>query len=157
MKLLLAIAALLVLAAVACTKDDAERIRQANSAAATESAKAISTPFDPEQLVGTISVFDLRDGDCFNLEGPSPAFLDTLEGEETTEVLFVPCSGDWEHRVVNSFVVDRDGDLPAIDYFDEIAFAECHRLYDWYLGPTAESWDVGDRTIACIQDNPTAP
>ncbi len=121
---------------VACTAD-AERIREANAAAGSSNAI--------DQLAGQISVFDLRDGDCFDAPEIAGSGLFNLE-----DVKLVGCSGEWSFLALNSFVVARDGDYPGEDYFMEEGYRRCDRLADTYLFPLPESWEFGDRTVMCI-------
>ena len=120
---------------VACT-GDAERIREANAAAGSSNAI--------DQSAGQISVFDLRDGDCFDAPEIAGSGLLNLE-----DVKLVGCSGKWSFLALNSFVVDRGGDYPGEDYFMEEGYRRCDRLADTYLFPLPESWELGDRTVMC--------
>ena len=121
---------------VACAAD-AERIREANAAASSSNAI--------DQLAGQISVFDLRDGDCFDAPEIAGTGLFNLE-----DVKLVGCSGEWSFLALNSFVVDRGGDYPGEDYFMEEGYRRCDRLADTYLFPLPESWELGDRTVMCV-------
>ena len=120
---------------------DKERIRDSNEAARE------GQTFNPDELSGTISVFDLRDGDCFN--APTVPEFGIVDFEDVELVL---CSGDWRYRVLNSFAVDREGSYPGDEYFTEEADFRCHRLYGVFLFPLAESWALGDRTVSCLQE-----
>ena len=135
--LFIALGGLLTL--VACTAD-AERIREANTAAASGSGNS-------DQLTGKISVFDLRDGDCFNA-----AEIPDSETVDFEQVELVPCSSDWVYRALNSFVVDRQGQYPGEDYFMAEGDRLCNRLAGVYLFPLPESWELGDRAVACLME-----
>jgi len=140
MKLLL-ISTILLLTILGCSTDK-ERIRDLNEATGKTQV------FDPDTVGGTIDTFDLRDGDCFN-----SASLAGL-GEEFgifEEVELVPCSGDWQFRILNSFLIS-DTKLPSDLGFLELGEAKCHRLYTFAFFPTSESWELGDRTFSCIQE-----
>jgi len=129
---------------MACGPSDKERIRDMNESALVEQS------FDPDALGGTISVFDIRDGDCFNAGLPSEyGATDTFE-----EVELVSCSGEWEYRVLDSFVVNRQGAYPGKDYFYDQAQLYCHRLWDFIFFPITESWELEDRTVQCLQESP---
>ena len=104
---------------------------------------------------GTEDVFSLRVGDCFD---------DDLGAEgEIFSVAAVPCDEPHDNEIFYAF------DLPAGDYpgdvrIDEAAFAECTTSFETYVGieyaaselavtylsPTPDSWDAGDREIACL-------
>ena len=126
------------MALVACTAD-AERIREANEAAADSSSVI-------DQMTGKISVFDLRDGDCFDApEIPGGSGLFDLE-----DVKLLGCSGDWSFVALNSFVVDRGGGYPGENYFMAEGNRRCDPLSNIYLFPMQDSWELGDRTVMCI-------
>ncbi len=128
-----------LLTLVACTTDE-DRIKEANTAAASGGQSG-----DSGQLTGKISIFDLRDGDCFNAP--------TVPGSETVnmeDVELVPCSGDWVYQALSSFVVALDGDYPGEDYFVAQVDSRCDRLSNTYIFPVAESWALGDRAVSCL-------
>ena len=135
--LLVLVGGLLVL--IGCT-DNREKIRAANQAAASSSISSV-------EETGKISVFDLRDGDCFNA-----ARIVGTEVEDLENVELVPCSGDWGYRVLSSFVVSLDGDYPGDDYFTNEADRRCGRLTTFFLSPHPDSWEFGDRSVMCLQD-----
>ncbi|MDA1228982.1 MAG: septum formation family protein [Chloroflexi bacterium] len=110
---------------------------------------ATPVPSPTPVLSAKISSFDLRDGDCFNWRGGDPI----QTGVDIYDVELVPCSGDWGQRILNSFVVDRNGNYPGDDLFDRLAFENCDRRYNKTILPTRESWESGDRTISCVQDS----
>jgi len=129
-----------LLTLVACTTDE-DRIKEANTAAASSGQSG-----DSGQLTGKISVFDLRDGDCFN----APK-IPGGESVNMEDVELVSCSDDWIYRALSSFVVTLDGDYPGQDYFVAQAGSICDPSTGFYLFPMLETWAVGDRVIACIQ------
>ena len=122
-------------------KTDAERIQEANAAAATG-------PGASEQFTGKISAFDLRDGDCFNA-----ALVSESEKVDFGDVELVPCTGSWVYQAKNSFLVNRDGDFPGYDYFTSEGDRRCHLSSVVYLHPTLESWNLGDRVVSCLAQN----
>ena len=92
---------------IACTTD-AQRIEEANDAAriSQENATSVigSNPSLPAssssatlQRSGEISIFDVRDWDCFD---------DTAEIGELESIDIVDCNGNWEERALDSFVVE---------------------------------------------------
>ncbi len=103
---------------------------------------------------GTEDVFALEVGDCFD---------DPDEFGEIASVDVVPCSEPHDNEIFHTFDLP-DGALPDTDAIDEAAFAGCLPAFEQYVGasyqessldisylsPTAESWDRGDREIACL-------
>lgn len=104
---------------------------------------------------GTTSVFDLKKGDCFNQP----------DDEVVTGVASVKCDEPHDYEIYGA-VNHPGGDDAA--YPGESAVAavvdtecgalfepfvgtsyEASELYIYYLAPTAESWDNGDREILC--------
>ena len=94
---------------------------------------------------GTSSVFDLTDGDCFNVADPIQT------GSDYEEVTEVPCTGQWDYRVVDSFSVSGTGTFPGDDYFVNEADRRCGSSYDFSFFPTAKSWDLGHRAVTCLK------
>ena len=90
-----------------------------------------------------MSVFDLRAGDCYIDSG--------LAEVDTVDVL--DCSDpSATYRVLHLARVAQDGVFPGVDYLDRQAFDQCPSSTDIYLGPTAGSWELGDRTITCLEE-----
>ena len=128
------------LAVVAACTTDAQRIREANEAAAVGSKTS-------GVLTGKISAFDIRDGHCFDAP-PVPG----TGAVDLYDVKLVSCSGNWGFRSLNSFVVDLDGDYPGVSYWARVTDTQCHRLTDIIIYPTPESWEHGDRTVSCLME-----
>lgn len=104
---------------------------------------------------GTESVFDLREGDCF----------DEPDADEVADVTTVPCAQPHDLEVYLTFTLPMDDDapfpddatleshvddtcLPAFDTFVGQAFAESD-LDVFTFEPTVESWAEGDRAVTC--------
>ena len=68
------------------------------------------------------------------------------------KVVLVPCSIDWEFKVISSFTVSGLFSYPNEDYFAEEAYKRCDQRYTVFLFPRKESWDIGDRTINCLEE-----
>jgi hypothetical protein len=102
--------------------------------------------FDPDQLYGNIDTWDIRVGDCFNV----PPELKDPDTGDWIEVQLVPCSVDWQYRALNAFTVESS--IFSLSLFEQEVVDKCHRLFDWYLKPTQETWDTGDRQIMCLQE-----
>lgn len=143
---------LIALFSLAC-ETDAQRIREANKAAQqskrTPTPEATSTPSPtPSAMAATMSVFDVRDGDCLSFLGALD-FQDTVRLEE---VELVECSGPWEARVLSSFVIDLESPYPGEDYFMSQWREQCDRRSTLPIYPLPESWALGDRTVNCLQE-----
>jgi hypothetical protein len=126
----------IALAAVGSDDDQDGRIEGSNIAAGEGGAS--------DGGAGEISTFELRVGDCFE-----SSVLDGREEVELDAVDRVNCEGEWDGRVSESFL------LPGSDYPGEAAIEDevsqrCPALTDYYLFPTEETWDLGDRAILCI-------
>ena len=131
MSMYLVFCTLVLMVVLTSCETDADRIREANEAASGQGA------FDPDTLGGTISVFDLRDGDCFN--GARVPLGETID---VYDVELVACTGGWDYRVLNTFNIDQDGPYPGEQYFDNQANVRCHRLFDFFIFPLDESWEL---------------
>ena len=103
------------------------------------------------------SSFSLAKGDCFDVPGSN-------FDENVYDVDEVPCTGEHEGEVF-AVVPLSGGDFPGDDRVTDIAEDKCWTLQDayvldhwslppeadvYYLTPTAESWDWGDREITCV-------
>ena len=95
----------------------------------------------------TIWVFDLRPGHCVSsfkaVSGPS---------SDTEEAYVVPCSGSWAFRVENTFVVDAGGPYPGEMFLANQAAERCNIAANFYMSPTQDSWDRGDRVVTCMYE-----
>ena len=94
-----------------------------------------------------IRALGVSDGDCLDFT--------------KSDVELVPCTGEWEYRVIGLFEVDLEGEYPRDgleeqrepDLFETEAALQCDIRYTHYLPPTAESWRGGDRVVTCFQEN----
>jgi hypothetical protein len=121
------------------------------SVSAVESAAASAG----EGSGDTISVFDLAVGDCFNAP----------EGETVSEVELVDCAEPHQYEAYHAEDHPAAGDEAYIgdaamtEYADEVCLGQFESfvgtpweesaLNYFYLQPTAETWDIGDREILC--------
>ena len=119
---------------------DAQRVREANETSATP--VPTDTPLSAE-----IRAIEIQEGDCINSTLP--------EGISIEVVVIVPCSGTWQYRVLNSFQVAESGDYPGEEFFDQQFSERCDRRATFYLFPPADGWELGDRTVNCLQEAPT--
>ncbi len=135
---MLLVALLSITLSMAACEDDAQSVRQANESAAASTATA-ETPTPSAE----IHVTELKDGDCVNYTLP--------EGKSIDTVVIVPCSGDWQYRVLKSFQVADAEAYPGESFFVSQASENCDRQTSFLLPPSAQSWEQGDRTIKCFQ------
>ena len=138
---MLLVALLSITLVMAACEDDAQSVRQANESAAASTATA-ETPTPSAD----IHVTELKDGDCVNSTLPEGISIDT--------VVIVPCSGDWQYRVLKLFQVADAEAYPGESFFDSQASENCDRQTSFLLLPSAQSWEQGDRTITCLQKAP---
>ncbi len=135
---MLLVALLSITLSMAACEDDAQSVRQANEPAAASTATA-ETPTPSAEIHAT----ELKDGDCVNSTLPDGISIDT--------VVIVPCSGDWQYRVLKLFQVADAEPYPGESFFLGQVSENCDRQTDSYLLPSAQSWEQGDRTIMCLQ------
>lgn len=135
MRSLCLLASLLLL--LACN-DDAERIRDANDAAARDEL----SPREVEGAADRINIFDVRTGDCLAEEEDLSDEVDTI--------LVVPCDGPWSFAVLSSFLLDDAEDYPGESVIDAEAVERCDFAMTSTLFPTTASWRIGDRTVNCL-------
>ena len=141
---------LLVLAAVyavvACGGSDAERVREAS-----EDGPAPDGP-----VSAGLQVMGLEEGDCvvFDLEIVLAMTRNVDTGPSVESVAIVPCSDEWQYRVVTVFDVADADHYPGTQGFASEAALRCGDDAAVTLYPTPESWDLGDRTIVCLAQAP---
>ncbi|MFI5818183.1 DUF4190 domain-containing protein [Streptomyces rishiriensis] len=106
---------------------------------------------------GARSGFSLAKGDCFDMPG------ETFE-EDVYDVDEVACSGEHDAEVFATVPLPGSS-FPGDDRVTQLADDKCFRLRDsyamdpwaltdkvdvYYLTPTSESWNLGDREITCV-------
>ena len=133
-------ATLLALMLTAC-EDDAQSVREANLTPSLSTVEG--TPPSAE-----IHVMELEVGDCVNST--------IAEGISIDDVVIVPCSGEWQYKVLDTFQVADAEEYPDEEFFDGQVAENCdrHRQTASHLYPTSESWEGGDRTVTCLQRAP---
>ena len=134
-------ALLAITLSMAACEDDAQTVREANQTPAVPTTTA-ETPIPSAE----IHVTELKDGDCVNSTLPEGIIIDT--------VVIVPCSGDWQYRVLGSFQAADAEALPDESLLLSQVSENCDRGTFSYLSPSAEGWEQGDRTITCLQQAP---
>jgi hypothetical protein len=150
----------LALSFAAC-ESDKERIEDQNNAARTAAAEETADDPEPEETAEptrdastrprSVSVFDLRAGDCLTEDA-----LSTEDGEEQERTEIVDCNtADAYGRVSKLHLIegDADADFPGDEAILAIAEAQCATpgLPYTYFTPTEVSWSQGDRAITCIE------
>ena len=98
---------------------------------------------DPDKLDRLVSSDSLGFGECFN-EAPETGGV---------QVELVNCSGAWQYRVLNSFDVAEIDTYPGEDFFQQRARERCDPRYTEFFFPLAENWELGDRTVICLQQS----
>ena len=96
---------------------------------------------DPGKLDRLVSLASLSSRECFN------------EAPETDGQLveLVDCSGEWEFRVLNSFDVADADRFPGANFFKQRADESCDQRYSYSIVPNVETWNLGNRTVKCLQ------
>jgi hypothetical protein len=111
------------------------------------------------ERAGNLEATDLRVGDCFDLKDPS--------AEEIGEVTALPCTSEHEYELFHTASMP-DGDYPSDEAFGTWLDDNCVPAFDGYVGtsyqdseleifwlsPTAEAWNAGDRSIQCAVYHP---
>jgi len=101
------------------------------------------------------SVFDLKVGDCFNAS----------EGETQSTVQTVACADPHTYEVyaVFDYQAGTDDAFPGDTAISTFAESECEarfepwvgktyaesELYVYYLSPSSDTWETGDREVIC--------
>ncbi len=115
---------------------DAQRIRTTNEALATLGVEGTA-------LSAQIQSIDLKEGDCIDSTLPEGVSIETVE--------IVVCAGEWQYRVLNSFEVAGADHYPGERYFSRRAEESCDRRFTYFLYPLSDSWNLGERTVDCLQ------
>lgn len=108
---------------------------------------------------GSLASTELRAGDCFDLPDTEAELVEDVDAR--------PCAESHQFEV---FLVGEvpEGEFPGDEAFDDYAFDNCFpafadfvglpfeesRLDMYYLVPTAESWEMGDREVTCAAYHP---
>ncbi|WP_367321026.1 DUF4190 domain-containing protein [Streptomyces sp. HUAS ZL42] len=110
--------------------------------------------------VGGNGSMSLAKGECFDVPG------DSLE-DAVYDADQVPCTGRHDGEVFATIPLPGDS-FPGDDHVTDVAEDKCYTLQEsytmdfwavpdyvdvYYLTPTEESWDVGDREITCVYGN----
>ena len=130
---------LVLILTLASCGDDAQSVREANQAPVESTA-------EPPTPSAEIQAIELQEGDCIDSTIPEGISIDT--------VVIVPCSGDWQYRVVTVFDVPEGDSYPGEDTFIQQAGERCGPSTSSVLYPTTESWTFGDRTVQCLEEPP---
>ena len=109
---------------------------------------------------GTVSVEDLRVGDCFVL---------ATDADEISQVDAKPCNEPHDYEIFHVATWSRDGAYPSDDEWFTFIIDSCDPAFETYVGrsymsseleiipltPTEQGWDEGDRVLQCALLNPT--
>lgn len=104
---------------------------------------------------GTIDVFDLKVGDCFDESSSSSEEISTLPA--------VPCSEPHDYEAYSAFDLSHDSYPGDVEIW-EMATEECYNRFESFVGrdyesseldfstlhPTSESWAHDDREVVCV-------
>lgn len=111
----------------------------------------------------------LTAGGCGLIEPGPPAEvgdcvqMDSLPDQDVTDVPTVDCSAEHDGQVFTSFVLP-DGKFPSEQEWQDVVGERCvgdfrsfvgtayadSALDIFYLSPTADSWESGDREVLCV-------
>lgn len=108
---------------------------------------------------GSLTVSDLRVGDCFNLQDENEELIGEVDAK--------PCN---EPHVYEMYFVGNlpDGEFPAQSTMDQFAADNCLPAFEefvglsyqesllevFYLTPSEDSWDAGDQSVQCAVHHP---
>lgn len=107
---------------------------------------------------GTLSVADLRIGDCFNV----------ADADEISEVDAHPCNESHRYELFHVATWDAGGDYPTEQAMIDFVIRECVPAFDDYVGmafqrstldfihfaPLEAGWIAGDRIFQCALFDP---
>ena len=108
---------------------------------------------------GTLSIDELRAGDCFN----------AADADEISEVDAVPCTEPHAYEVFAVATYEGDGSYPPDSSLPNIFNRSCAPEFEVYVGtsfeaseihgsmisPSEDSWGSGDRSFICLLFDPT--
>jgi hypothetical protein len=111
---------------------------------------------------GDLDVFQLKVGDCFDLEDEEVDSISQVEAK--------PCTEPHEFEIFHEASL-RDGGFPTDAEIDALLEAEClpefwrfigvpyaqSRYYIESLAPSPETWAEGDRVVQCMVYDPANP
>jgi len=104
--------------------------------------ESFGLPLDERwRLDRIVAAGDMIDGHCY-LTFP----LDMSMIED------VPCSEEWDYRLLNSFSVPSGDTYPGDDYFLAEAVTHCDRRKSIVLRPTVDSWGY-HKEVNCVQES----
>lgn len=110
---------------------------------------------------GTLSVEDLRVGDCFNVE----------DAQEISQVDARPCTQAHQYEMFHLVTWTGSEEFPSEDAILGFIFETCVPEFESYVGlsyeasrldfmpitPTEEGWGAGDRVVQCALLDPAEP
>jgi hypothetical protein len=139
-------------ASEAAETDASESVAASESLAPSDSAAASGSAAAEGEM---ISVFDIGVGDCFN--APDEEVVSEVELLDCDDPHTYEAYHSEDHPAASS--EPYIGDEAMSKYADEVCLGEFEAfvgtpyqesaLFYFYLQPTEETWDVGDREILC--------
>ena len=128
---MLLVALLAITLSMAACGDDAQSVREANETAAV-SATTADTPHAQ------------RRSPSDRTEGRRLRQFHIARGDQhRVTVVIVPCSGDWQYRVLKSFQLPDAEAYPDESFLGSQVSENCDRQTTTYLFPVAEGWEGG--------------
>ena len=109
--------------------------------------QSLRSPTATAPLEARVGALELVEGDCIKSTIPEEITIETI--------VIVPCDGEWQYRVVDSF--DAVGEsYPSEIEFGRQAFDNCDQHYTFILFPEEEAWSSTlwpHRQVDCLQES----
>lgn len=108
---------------------------------------------------GDLKIYDLRVGDCFDLKDPTAELIEDVNA--------VPCTQEHEYEMFHIGSMSA-GAYPTDEAFTSFVEASCLPTFETFVGisyeaseldvfwvvPSTESWNDGDRSVQCAVYHP---
>ena len=105
---------------------------------------------------GEATITELRSGDCFNFIGSISVVIGSISESEITLIHIASCMSDWDFMVTSLVLLEEFSpysEYPDVNYFQEVASNKCPNGTTTFLHPLQDTWNLGDRTITCLQSS----
>ena len=92
-------------------------------------------------------------------EVPKGSCIEVVEsseqnGDEEIRARLVPCSGEGDTEVIDTFTPDSDSEVyPGMGHLRAVATLACDPSSTWYVLPLEDQWEDGTRTILCVKEH----